>query len=192
MIQILEYAWPERLSAHDRREGFSEPGAAIRLGHSCAVPSILPLAYYELMRCSPLGDFDHLDPVSQRYITSAARWSLITREDLLRLAQGAKRIEVWWRDIEWDEALDSCCSAKCDLLKGQVALMSQDLSYNGGDYFRMLDPAFKDDEKHTIRDVLDTVQLCSQCHLGLVDQVDDIRHQLFDRLPSFFGLDPKT
>ncbi|KLO13582.1 hypothetical protein SCHPADRAFT_852288 [Schizopora paradoxa] len=125
LIRIVEYEWPNDLDNMeekdrimddiiDRHEGFfavthwpahfiPEPAAAIALAEDFDIPTILPFAYYDLLRCSPGSNWDEdfdkeiEDAMFRFKVTKmggkSARWDTLSANSLLKTLQLQEYIE---------------------------------------------------------------------------------------------------
>ncbi|KLO13579.1 hypothetical protein SCHPADRAFT_355310 [Schizopora paradoxa] len=120
LIRILEQEWPPNLNDLNQKDRIlddmvkslnggvflvtewplhltPEPAAAIALAEDYDIPSILPAAYYDLLRCAPGVDWDLKfaeeppgGPTGFRFCVShvggkPARWESLSRDSLLKL-----------------------------------------------------------------------------------------------------------
>ncbi len=67
--------WPANL--------IPEPAAAVSLAEEFGIKSIMPMAYYELSRCSPHGNWGSFD--ATKYSDKPARWSSLSARSYLKL-----------------------------------------------------------------------------------------------------------
>ncbi|KAL4250905.1 hypothetical protein ABKN59_005235 [Abortiporus biennis] len=90
-------------------ESFPEPGSAIRFAIDYDCPSIIPAAAYTLTRISFNSDWEHrnegVDGMHSHndgrypYTQQAARWHLLTAEEILQFCRGREMIIEFWDDL---------------------------------------------------------------------------------------------
>lgn len=171
-----------------------EPAAVIHLAREFDINSILPAAFYTLMRINPVKDWGGLaeeidnrdSPLETVADSRAARWSMLTAHDLHCLYLGqfyllAEAAQLWSRcttPIMGECTQEDKCSLAMEVVGKQVRW-----SYQG----HCADVL--DQHKCLISKLDDVIpQLCGSCHVKLIEEREAGRKSVWDSLPILFGL----
>ena len=227
IVQHLEEDWPtsplawlrmcndERLYTEDcaryttfnigtfAEDKFPEPAAAIRLARDFDIPSILPAAYLKLLYADPTLDWDDLRKTkdsSHGRSARSARWNLLDRLDMHRLAQGRARLvarlphvhraflvraQTCRADADNPDAQD--CHEVLARKHNTFTAVRYSSFWTGGeeagkpDLIQLL---------QKLRDVADDWKLCASCVELFRARIAEEIKLLWDDLPQIFGLIP--
>ncbi|KAI0312024.1 hypothetical protein OF83DRAFT_697126 [Amylostereum chailletii] len=155
----------------------------IRLAHDCNVPDVLPACYYEVVCALEVGDVDLSD---------------LTADELTNVINGRRRLRDWFF-IRTTERLDRLKQPKptcARAMRGASAwpcqpvlekLWSGCFPKSMKDACRAFFPLrFLDVRYHAVEG---NVGVCPACLAWLLAAVQDIRQDIWQKMPNFFGLE---
>jgi hypothetical protein len=216
LTPIVAQQWPNKLDDWDKLEDdigatmkntppgttindiSPDPAPAIRLGHDCNLPQLLPIAYYHLSRLYTDADSDKVDPDWQPSVLVGSFWTTRPRRDCLSrrsllsnydreiVALGRERMTRWMAKQAWQVFHQwTCQSGECHNL-GVYTFWCE----------LQMDIMTRMDILSTLRDTMNRVHdvhsndgyVCSPCR-GLIEyRLGDVREKFFTILPLFFGM----
>ena len=236
IVQHLEEDWPttplawlrlcndERLYMEDYtryvtlKEGeyiedkFPEPASAIRLARDFDIPSILPAAYLKLLYADPTLDWDDIRKTkdgSHGRLARSARWTLLDRLDMLRLAQGRARLVTSLPlvhrafmvpqvcRVEDDSDYDTGDEDSSNSAQGcHQIIIQKHKEFTGSRYTSFwtgVEEAGKPDPIRVLQKLRDGAgdwKLCTFCTDAFRSRISDEIKRHWDDLPRIFGLAP--
>ncbi|KAG1744167.1 uncharacterized protein EDB91DRAFT_1221061 [Suillus paluster] len=151
-----------------------EPAAAIHIAHEFNIPEILPAAFYHLARIKISCDYDevrqNLCPKSEH----AARWGMLTWEDLACLLHGKEEMESIMHDFVGRTRCTSGCSCKW-----QESRLAMD---------------YEHDSLKALRNIasIEACKMCWDCRRSLLTRAAAQREEIWSRLSEIFHLPVAT
>ncbi len=147
LIRVVEREWPHSVEDLDERDAnledymynymglddaipcnvwpikfLPEPASAIALAEEFGISSIMPAAYYDILRCSPSYDWDEessvsMSPFATRKFRKPARWGCLGPNSLMKMFRLEELLEsdelmlglVWYYDVKECEVADEIC-----------------------------------------------------------------------------------
>lgn len=191
IVSILEAEWPATLEGWDKisdeirgirrspKSLFTRAVATIRLARECDIPSILPVAFYEL--------FTRLTKQPSRY---RVRLSTLSRDDLETITTGGHKINKFLMEASGSSHLD-LDSWDCMELEGDECttavyqhweIVLRDIACDG-DPLTVLRENVKDLAND---DDYNESAFGSDCRDMMGSRINNLRKDLFKNLSSFF------
>lgn len=202
-IEVMESgAWalaedPQTMTYLHVDRHLPEPASAIRLAHECDIPSILPAAYYQLSWLTVEHDTDLAGKDRTLFVMThgleqrTAQWSLLEKEDLMRVLRGKVKLQQRYPSSR----LQCCLSTflEREMTKDQLCFMH--LERDEGAFIKYL---WDKMEKASTSDILKGYQsilkeidqktpVCSTCSRRAELRFDC--QEIWDNLPSIFGIE---
>lgn len=209
IVERLESDWPQTIHAWDALEGeverskehsntlwyiddrFPEPASAIRLARDYGIPSILPAAFYQLSRLKIANDHARRRKEANTfydydYDERTARWDLLSGEDLLCVMRGQEKL----REVALHLPRRVMCpnpdwSKKCNV-KAMIHQLNKeygiDTTTDFLEHFRHFGVQYREDRYDSGRNI------CDPCDDTVESLLDDIREEIWMKLPEYFEL----
>ncbi|KAG2125400.1 hypothetical protein DEU56DRAFT_892620 [Suillus clintonianus] len=154
----------------DDEQKMSEPAAAIRIAREFDIPEILPAAFYHLARIKISCEYDEVRQKRCPNSEHAARWGMLTREDMNCLMHGKEEIESIMKNFV-DETIFRCCHI-CEHTLDEVCYMMN--------YAR--------DPLKVLMRFIGRYELCEACRESLTTRAIIQREDIWSKLPEIFHL----
>ncbi|KAG1753377.1 hypothetical protein EDB19DRAFT_1979134 [Suillus lakei] len=154
----------------DDEQKMSEPAAAIRIAREFDIPEVLPAAFYHLARIEISCDYDEAQQELCPRSEHAARWGMLTQEDMSCLVRGKEEIASIM-DHFVNQTRSKCCHPCKSSWEETLFMMN---------YVR--------DPLEVLRRFTRRYELCEACRESLATRAMVEREDIWSKLPEIFHL----